>query len=82
MFSPRDLQLSTLGSCGKLGTEVGRFAHLELELSFPEPSSQGVRELSNGRLLAEDSLEQVLLSLDLASGKADTLGNVGGEPRG
>lgn len=59
------------------------FATLELDASFPVPFAylSGVRELSDGRLLAADPLSQVLLRVDLEAGAADTLGRQGEGPQ-
>ena len=55
---------------------------LELEVVYPEAFSflNGVRELSDGRVLAADPLGQVVLRIDLDAGTADTLGGVGPGP--
>ncbi len=52
------------------------------DATFPEAFAlvQGVRELSDGRLMVADPLGQVLLVADLAAGTADTLGGVGQGP--
>lgn len=43
-------------------------------------SIQGLRELSDGRLLVADPLGQALVVVDLSSGRADTIGRVGPGP--
>jgi hypothetical protein len=55
---------------------------LEFEVVYPEAFSflNGVRELSDGRVLAADPLGQVVLRIDLDAGTADTLGGVGPGP--
>jgi hypothetical protein len=57
-------------------------AALQLETTFPHPFNylSGVRELSNGKVIAADPVSQVLLRLDLATGTADTLGRQGTGP--
>jgi hypothetical protein len=57
-------------------------AVLQLEATYPHPFSylSGVRELSNGKVMAADPLSQVLLRLDLETGTADTLGRQGPGP--
>jgi hypothetical protein len=59
------------------------FGTLEMDASYPVPLAylSGVRELSDGRLLAADPLSQVLLRLDLGAGTADTLGSQGEGPQ-
>ncbi|MCJ7630037.1 MAG: hypothetical protein MUO50_16805, partial [Longimicrobiales bacterium] len=56
---------------------------LELETTYPEGFSflNGVRELSDGSLLAADPLAQLLLRIDLNAATADTLGRVGPGPQ-
>jgi hypothetical protein len=58
-------------------------ATLELEATYPEEFSflNGVRELSDGTLLAADPLAEVLLRIDLDAGTADTLGRPGPGPQ-
>ena len=58
-------------------------ATLELEATHLEPFSylSGVRELSDGTILAADPMSQVLLRLDLDAGTADTLGRHGPGPQ-
>jgi hypothetical protein len=58
-------------------------ATLELETTYREPFSylSGVRELTDGTILAADPLGQVLLRLDLDAGTADTLGRHGKGPQ-
>jgi hypothetical protein len=65
------------------GLPAGQFAHLELEASYPEAFSflNGVREMTDGSILAADPLSQVVLRLDLTAGTADTLGQVGEGPQ-
>jgi len=60
-----------------------RLATLELDAAYPEPFSylSGVRELSDGTILAADPTSQVLLRLDLEAGTADTLGREGAGPQ-
>lgn len=69
-------------SCAEVDVERGEYARLELEVSYPEPFSylSGVREMPDGRVLVADPVSQVLLSIDLESGSADTLGGVGRGP--
>jgi len=52
----------------------------EMDVTEPFSYLSGVREMSDGRILAADPLGQVLLSIDLESGVADTIGGVGGGP--
>ena len=56
---------------------------LEFEVAYPNGFSflNGVRELSDGRILAADPLSQVVLRIDLEAGTADTLGSVGPGPK-
>ena len=56
---------------------------LELEATYPEPFSylRGVRELSNGLILAADPISQVLVRFDMDTGTADTLGREGAGPQ-
>jgi hypothetical protein len=75
-----------LVSCGGGGgAEFGetRFATLELDVAYPVPFSylSGVRELSDGTMLAADPVSQVLLRLDLEAGTADTIGRKGPGPQ-
>jgi hypothetical protein len=67
---------------GSGGLATGEYARLELEASYPEPLSflSGVRELSDGSIMAADPLSEVVLRLDLQTGTADTLGRVGEGP--
>jgi hypothetical protein len=60
-----------------------RNIRLEHEGSFPGSFGYvgGVRMLSNGRLLVADPLGQVLVSIDMDAGTADTLGRVGSGPQ-
>jgi hypothetical protein len=92
-FSPGGLKillllpgLLTMASCGSNGeTESGdgRLATLELDATHHEPFSylSGVRELSDGTILAADPVSQVLLRLDLKAGTADTGGWQGPGPQ-
>ncbi|NIM50195.1 MAG: hypothetical protein GTN62_07630 [Gemmatimonadales bacterium] len=52
------------------------------EVSFPQEfgSVRGVRELPDGRVLVADGMGQALVVLDLATGKADTIGRPGQGP--
>jgi hypothetical protein len=74
--------LLALITCADVDVERGVYARLELEVSYPEPFSylSGVREMPDGRVLAADPVSQVLLSIDLESESADTLGGVGRGP--
>jgi len=65
------------------GLPPGAYARLQLEAAYPEPFSflNGVREMSDGTLLAADPLSQVVLRMDLVAGTADTLGRVGEGPQ-
>jgi len=60
-----------------------RAAILELEATYPEGFSflNGLRELSDGTVLAADPLAQILLRIDLETSTADTLGRVGPGPQ-
>jgi hypothetical protein len=51
--------------------------------AFPELFSQvrGLRELSTGRVLVTDWIEERLLALDFTAGSATAIGGVGGGPR-
>ena len=77
--------LLALVSCGGGGgADLGetRFATLELDAAYPVPFSylSGVREFSDGTMLAADPVSQVLLRLDLEAGTVDTLGRQGPGP--
>lgn len=52
------------------------------EASYREPFSMiiGVRELPDGRVVVSDPIEQALLRIDLATGRAEPLGRVGEGP--
>jgi hypothetical protein len=67
---------------GEPGPTIGPPPSLEFEVVYPEAFSflNGVRELSDGRVLAADPFGQVVLRIDLDAGKADTLGGVGPGP--
>ena len=58
-------------------------ATLELEATFQEPFGylNGIRELSDGRILAADPFNQVVLRIDMDAGTADTLGREGAGPQ-
>ena len=51
--------------------------------TFPEPFSliRGLRELSDGRVLVTDWIEERLVALDFASGTSRDIGRIGGGPR-
>jgi hypothetical protein len=53
------------------------------DATFPEPFSliRGLRELSDGRVLVTDWIEERLVALDFGSGEARDIGRVGGGPR-
>ena len=76
------LALTAISCSDAAEVDVSALVQLELDASYPEPFSylSGVREMSDGRILAADPLGQVLLSIDLESGTADTIGGVGGGP--
>ena len=76
------LALMAISCSDAAEVDVSAFAQLELDASYAEAFSylSGVREMSDGRILAADPLGQVLLSIDLESGVADTIGGVGGGP--
>jgi hypothetical protein len=44
-------------------------------------SINGVRELPDGRLMLADGLGQALIVVDMSTGRADTIGGVGGGPQ-
>jgi hypothetical protein len=56
---------------------------LELDAAFQEPFGylSGIRELSDGRILAADPFNQVVLRIDMDAGTADTLGREGAGPQ-
>jgi hypothetical protein len=56
---------------------------MELDATFPEPFGylSGIRELSDGRILAADPFNQVVLRVDMDAGTADTLGREGAGPQ-
>jgi hypothetical protein len=70
---------------GKLAGQSGerRVATLERDAAYPEPFSylSGVRELSDGTVLAADPTSEVVLRLDMETGTADTLGREGAGPQ-
>jgi len=79
------LVLMIAASCGQEAPDRfgnRRIATLQLETTFPHPFNylSGVRELSNGKVVAADPVSQVLLRLDLETGTADTLGRQGTGP--
>lgn len=53
------------------------------EATLPEALSSitGLRELTDGRVMIADGLGQALLVADLRTGRADTIGGVGGGPQ-
>jgi hypothetical protein len=65
------------------GLPGGAAARLELEASYPEALSflNSVRETADGSVLVADPLSQVVLRIDLITGAADTLGQVGEGPQ-
>lgn len=72
-------------SCGRAAPDSfgnRRIAALRLEATYPHPFSylSGVRELSNGKIMAADPVSQVLLRLDLETGTADTVSRRGTGP--
>jgi hypothetical protein len=78
----------TMASCGSEGeSEIlggeQRLATLELDATFPAAFSylSGIRELSDGRILAADPTSQVLVCLDMGAGSADTIGRQGPGPQ-
>ncbi len=79
------LLTTALGGCENELEDVqdGRVATLELDATYPEPFSylSGVRELTDGRILAADPMSQVLLRIDLETGAVDTLGRHGKGPQ-
>ena len=82
LFTFGFLALTAISCSDAAEVDVNALVQLELDASYPEPFSylSGVREMSDGRILAADPLGQVLLSIDLESGAADTIGGVGGGP--
>ena len=60
-----------------------RLATLELDATAPVSFSylSGVRELSDGSLLAADPTSQVLLRVNLEAGTVDTIGRQGAGPQ-
>lgn len=70
------------GPAPESSVSASALATLELDWAFQEPFShlRGVRELSDGRLLAADPLSEVVVRIDPASGSADTLGGHGEGP--
>lgn len=73
-----------LGGTSPLGAQSG-VQRIRLEgpdARSPEPFSAiaGLRELSDGRLLLSDQIEQTLVRLDLATGAREELGRRGGGP--
>lgn len=67
---------------GSLVAQVSQEEIVKLDARFPQSFSfiRNVRELSDGRVLIADPLEQVLLALDMKAGTADTVGHVGAGP--
>ncbi len=74
---PRGSESKTTGMQGR------RVATLELDATFQEPFGYlgGIRELSDGRILAADPFNQVVLRIDMDAGTADTLGREGAGPQ-
>lgn len=64
------------------GAEVPRVSLSSPDASFPEPFSNliGLRELSDGRVVISDRLEQAVRILDFASGSFEEVGGVGQGP--
>ena len=78
----------TIASCGgdaesAMPGEETRLATLELDATAPVSFSylSGVRELSDGSLLAADPTSQVLLRVNLEAGTTDTIGRQGAGPQ-
>ncbi len=93
IISPDFKVLATVACCLSMASvgcddtmvhvQDGRVATLELDATYPEAFSylSGIRELSDGTILAADPMSQVLLRLDLDAGTADTLGRHGPGPQ-
>ena len=70
-------------ACTAVVTNAQQVTELVLEASHSEGFGfmSGVRELSDGRIVVADPLGQVLVALDLETGRADTIGRVGSGPQ-
>lgn len=80
------LIMMVIAACDGDGVTPGgynQYATLALDVAYPEPFSylSGVRELSDGTILAADPTSQVLLRINLDEGSADTLGRQGPGPQ-
>ncbi len=82
------IALPTLGMLAVLGVAAAQAQVPEQQLtqptaSFPYEFSTvaGLRELPDGRVMVADGLGQVLMVLDMAVGRADTIGRPGQGPR-
>ncbi len=72
-----------LVTAAPLGAQsVERVTLASPEATFPEPFSRiaGLRQLSDGRLVIADLLEQAVRFVDFKSGVMDDIGHVGGGP--
>ena len=75
-----------LGGCGEGGTdapagvEVVQLGGPEAAFGVPFAVVSTVRELSGGRAVVADPLGQVVVSVDMDAGLADTIGGLGGGP--
>ena len=72
-----------LVTAAPLGAQsVERVTLASPEATFPEPFSRivGLRQLSDGRLVIADRLEQAVRFVDFKSGVMDDIGHVGGGP--
>ncbi|MBT8398152.1 MAG: hypothetical protein HKO65_17610 [Gemmatimonadetes bacterium] len=65
------------------GSAPVAYATLELETSYPEGFTflNGIRELSDGTILAADPLAEILLRINLDESRADTIGRAGPGPQ-
>jgi len=81
--------LAWLGSAALLPGAAGAQARPVPERRLERPDARyaqpfsliaGVRELPDGRVLVSDPIEETLLRIDLATGRAEPLGRVGGGP--
>jgi hypothetical protein len=82
------IALPVLGTIAVLGGAAARAQVPEQQLtkptvSFPHEFSTvtGLRELPDGRVMVADGLGQALLVVDMAAGRADTIGRPGQGPR-
>lgn len=67
-------------SVGAQGTPETRLTRPDAQWEEPLSSIRGLRQLTDGRVLLSDGIDNVLLRLDLARQQADTIGRTGAGP--